>query len=118
MLRKLSVVLSFVAAVSAAVPGRAHSQAPAVAPVIRVQVRETADEAVLRIRVPASVAPDSVDVVVNGRQVVVLARDLEGRELRSRLIRLRAPVVEEGAEADYEGSRWFVVRLRRAAPDA
>jgi HSP20 family molecular chaperone IbpA len=117
MLRKLSVVLSLVVVFSAAIPGRARSQDPPA--VIRVQVRETPEVAIIRIRVPADVAPDSVDIVVNGRQVVVFARDREGRPLRSRIIRLRAPVVEEGAEADYEGSRWFVVTLRRAAlPDA
>jgi len=50
----------------------------------------------------------------------VLARDAEGRAIRSQPLRLPDPVVEEGARADYVADGTLVMTLRKqaAAPDA
>src|SRR5262245_149501 len=53
-----------------------------------VEARETGDDVRLRIRLPAEVKPDSVELQLAGREVVVRARGVQGEELRSGVILL------------------------------
>jgi hypothetical protein len=46
---------------------------------------------------------------------MVLARDTEGRVIRSQPVRLPAPVVEEGASADYDAEDALVMTFRKQA---
>ena len=43
----------------------------------------------------------------------MLARDAEGRAIRSQPLRLPAPVVEEGSSADYDADGALVMTLRK-----
>ena len=45
----------------------------------------------------------------------MLARDAEGRAIRSQPLRLPEPVVEEGSSADYDADGTFVMTLRKQA---
>ena len=45
----------------------------------------------------------------------MLARDAEGRAIRSQPLRLPAPVVEEGASPDYDTEGALVITLRKQA---
>jgi len=90
------------------------SPAPAAA-ALAVSVTETPDAVRLRISASGDVEPGSVEVRFTGRKVVVLARDSEGREIRSRSVRLPAPVVEDGASADYDADDALVMTLRKQA---
>jgi HSP20 family molecular chaperone IbpA len=77
-----------------------------------VIVAETPDAVELRIRLPEDVDPGSVEVRLDGTQATVLARDGSGRELRSKVVQLERPAVEEGAVARYEDG-WLAVTLQR-----
>ncbi len=57
--------------------------------------------------------PDGVRLRIAGRKAVVLARDAEGRAIRSQPVRLTAPVVEEGSSADYDADGALVMTLRK-----
>jgi hypothetical protein len=74
----------------------AHGPGPAAA-ALAVSVSETPDAVRLRIQASGDIEPGSVEVRFAARKVVVLARDAEGRAIRSQPIRLPAAVVEEGA---------------------
>ena len=94
-------------------PTAATPQDPS-APDLPVLVVETPQEVQLRMRVPLGIDPGSLDVVLNGRRVRVLAREAgTNRLVRSREMRLKAPAVEEGADAEYGADGWITVRLRR-----
>jgi hypothetical protein len=90
------------------------SPAPASA-ALTASVSETPDAVRLRIQASGDVEPGSVEVRFAGRKVVVLARDAEGRAIRSQPLRLPAPVVEEGSSADYDVGGALVVTLRKQA---
>jgi hypothetical protein len=99
-------------------PGRSISDARGPGPAaaaLAVSVSETPDAGRLRIRASGEIAPRSVEVRFAGRKAVVLARDAEGRTIRSQPIRLPAAVVEEGASADYDAADALVMRLRKQA---
>ena len=77
-----------------------------------VYVKETPSQAELQIQLPATVDPASVEVLLVGREVTIVARDTKtGREVRSRTLRLDGPAIENGALAEYEGEGWLAVRL-------
>jgi hypothetical protein len=82
---------------------------------VAVSVSETPDAVRLRIQASGEIAPGSVEVRFAGRKAVVLARDAAGRAIRSQPVRLPAPVVEEGASADYDAEDALVMTLRKQA---
>src|SRR4029077_1728168 len=79
---------------------------------LAVSVSETPDAVLLRIRASGDVEPGSVEVRFGGRKTVVLARDAEGRSIRSQPLRLPEPVVEEGSSAEYDADGVLVMTLR------
>ena len=96
-----------------AVPGdRGLAPAPGA---LTVSVSETSDAVRLRIQASGDVEPGSVEVRFAGRKAVVLARDAEGRAIRSQPFRLPEPVVEEGSSADDYVDGALVVTLRKQA---
>jgi len=95
-----------------------RSSAPASA-TLTVSVTETPDAVRLRIQASGEFEPGSVDLQFAGRKAVVLARDAEGRPVRSEPVRLPAAVIEEGASATYDTEDALVITLRKrpaAAP--
>jgi hypothetical protein len=82
---------------------------------LAVSVSETPDAVRLRIQASGEIAPGSVEVRFAGRKAVVLARDTEGRVIRSQPVRLPAPVVEKGASADYDAEDALVMTFRKQA---
>jgi hypothetical protein len=102
-------------------PGRSISDARgpgSAAAALAVSVSETPDAVRLRIQASGEIEPGSVEVRFAGRKAVVLARDAEGRAIRSHPVRLPAPVVEEGASADYDAEDALVMTLRKQAAQA
>ena len=95
---------------SASDPGPAPASAA-----LTASVGDTLDAVRLRIQASGDVEPGSVEVRFAGHKVVVLARDAKGRAIRSQPLRLPAPVVEEGASADYEADGALVITLRKQA---
>src|SRR5213593_1634599 len=91
-----------------------HGPGPA-STALAVSVSETPDAVLLRIRAPGDLEPGSVEVQFARRKTVVLARDAMGQPIRSQPLRLPAPVVEEGASADYDGDGALVMTLRKQA---
>ena len=90
---------------------------------LSVSVSETPDAILLRIQASGDVEPDSVEVRFAGRETVVLARDADGRRIRSRPLRLPEPVIEEGSSAAYDADGALVMTFRKEAgpmgdPDA
>ena len=82
---------------------------------LAVSISETPDAILLRIQASGDVEPGSVEVQFAGRKTVVLARDAEGRPIRSQLLRLPEPVVEEGSSAGYDADGTLVMTLRKQA---
>ena len=82
---------------------------------LAVSVSETPDAVLLRIQASGDIEPGSVEVRFAGRKTVVLARDAEGRSIRSPGLRLPEPVVEEGSSADYDADGALVMTLRKQA---
>ena len=82
---------------------------------LAVSVSETPDAVRLRIQASGDVEPGAVEVRFAGRKAVVLARDAEGRAIRSQPLRLHEPVVEEGSSADYDADGALVMTLRKQA---
>jgi hypothetical protein len=80
-----------------------------------VSVSETPETVRLRIQASGDIEPGSVEVRFGRRKVVVLARDDEGRAVRSRSLHLPAPVVEDGANAEYDAEDALVVTLPKQA---
>jgi len=95
---------------SASDPGPAPASAA-----LAASVSETPDAVRLRIQASGDIEPGSVEVRFAGRKVVVLARDAEGRAIRSQPLRLPAAVVEEGSSADYDTDGALLVTLRKHA---
>jgi hypothetical protein len=106
---------------SASDPGAAPDDRPgAASAALAVSVSETPDAILLRIQASGDVEPGSVEVRFAGRETVVLARDADGRRIRSQPLRLPELVVEEGASAGYDADGALVMTLRKqaAAQDA
>jgi hypothetical protein len=77
------------------------------------QVVETEDRVEVHVRLPERVDPASLEVRLSGREVLVLARDQEGRRFRTPVLHLGSAAVEENASAFDEGGGWITVTLRR-----
>jgi hypothetical protein len=106
---------------SASDPGAALEHGPGPASgALTVSVSETPDAVLLHIRASGDVEPGSVEVRFAGRKAVVLARDAEGRAIRSQPLRLPEPVVEEGSSADdyVDGALMVTLRKQATAQDA
>jgi len=82
---------------------------------LTVSVSETPDAVRLHVQASGDVEPGSVEVRFAGRKAVVLARDAEGRAIRSQPLRLPAPVLEEGSSADYDTDGALLLTLRKHA---
>jgi len=80
--------------------------------VMPVHDADTTDR--LRVLLPEDVPPGSVEVRLAGRKVVVLARGIDGRQLRSRSLRLADAPVEGGAQADYQPDGSLTITLQKA----
>ncbi len=104
----LVFVLLMLPGASASDPGPAPASAA-----LTASVSDTPDGVRLRIQASGDVEPGSVEVRFAGRKAVVLARDAEGRAIRSQPLRLTAPVVEEGSSADYDADGALVMTLRK-----
>ena len=95
-------------------PGAADDPGPGpTSAALMVSVSETPDAVLLHIQASGDVEPGSVEVRFAGRKTVVLARDTMGRPIRSQLLHLPEPVVEEGASADYDSDGALVMTLRK-----
>jgi len=85
-----------------------------------VSVSETADAVEVRVFLAADLDPGSVEVQLGDRQVVVVARDADGRRRRSRPIPVSDPLEEGDSRADYGPDGWLTVtvpkRVRGRAP--
>ena len=106
----LLFVLLMLPGASASDPGSAPASAA-----LAASVSETPDAVRLRIQALGDVEPGSVEVRFAGRKAVVLARDAEGRAIRSQPLRLPEPVVGEGSSADYDADGALVMTLRKQA---
>ena len=85
---------------------------------LAVVIAEMPDAVRLHIQASGDVEAGSVEVRFSGRKMVVLARDAEGRPIRSQSLRLSEPVVEEGSSAEYDADGALVVTLRKQASAA
>jgi hypothetical protein len=94
---------------------RSSSDPGAASPVLAVSVSETPDAVLLRIQASGDVEPGSVEVQFADRETVVLARDAEGRPMRSQPVRLPELVAEEGSSAVYDADGALVLTLRKRA---
>src|SRR2546426_1075765 len=95
-------------------PGASVSD-PSPAAALTASVSDTPDGVRLRIQASGDVEPGSVEVRFAGRKAVVLARDAEGRAIRSQPLRLPAHVVEEGSSADYDADGALVITFLKQA---
>ncbi len=96
-------------------PGASASDPSPAPAALTASVSATPDAVRLRIQASGDVEPGSVEVRFVGRKAAVLARDAEGRVIRSQPLRLPAPVVEEGSSADYDADGALVITLRKQA---
>jgi len=82
-----------------------------------VVVIETAATVELRIRLGERIDPGSVEVEIAGRAVTIRARDAAGgNRVYERRFIMHEPVVEEHAAAQYDGTAWLTVVLRKQSP--
>ena len=81
--------------------------------VLPVETHESAANVRLRIRFPVAIEPDSVELELKGRAVVVRARSTEGADLASGVILLTDAPTEAGAEAKLEEDDLLVVTLQK-----
>ena len=102
----LPFVLLMFPGASASDPGSEPASAT-----LTVSVSDTPDAVRLRVQASGDVEPGTVEVRVAGRKAVVLARDAEGRAIRSQSVHLPAPVVEQGASADYDAGGALLIAL-------
>jgi hypothetical protein len=82
---------------------------------LAVSFSETPDSVLVRIRASGDVEPGSVEVRFAGHKTVVLARDVEGRAIRSQSLHFPELVTEEGSSADYDADGTLVMTLRKQA---
>lgn len=115
----LAAVLLASVGTAASNPGDAvddadHGRASA----LRVSMIETSDAVRLLILTTEGVEAESVEIRFAGRKMVVRARDLQGRPIRSQSLRLPWPVVEQGASAEYDSDGALVMTFRKLASGA
>jgi hypothetical protein len=66
----------------------------------------------LRVALPDDVPPESVEIQVDGRDVMVLMEDVAGRPRHAQSLRLSRAVVVRDAEANYADDGLLTVTLR------
>lgn len=111
------LVLLTLAGTAAGDPGDAaddHGPGSASA-ALAVSIAEMPDAVRLHIKAFGGVEAGSLEVRLSGREIVVLARDAEGRPIRSQSLRIAGPVVEEGSSAEYDADGTLVMTLRKQA---
>jgi len=91
----------------------ADERVPEPSPALPVQVTETPATVRLRVLLPDNVPPGSVEVQLAGRKVVVLARTVHGKRIRSRALRLSEEAVEDDAEADFSPDGSLTITLQK-----
>lgn len=106
------------AGIAASDPGDATDDRRPASAALAVSITETPDAVRLHIQASGEVEAGSLEVRFAGRKVVVLARDAEGRPIRSPSLRLPEPVIEEGSSADYDADGALVMTLRKQATAA
>jgi hypothetical protein len=84
---------------------------------LAVSIGEMPDTVRLHIQASEDVDARSIEVRFAGRKIVVLARDVAGRAIRSEPLRLPESVVEEGASAEFDAEGAIVMTLRKEATD-
>lgn len=84
---------------------------------LAIWASETRDTVLLHIQAARDVEPGSIEVRFAGRKATVLARDAEGRAIRSQPFRLPAPVITEGSSADYDTDGTLVMTFRKQTAD-
>ena len=85
---------------------------------LAVSVSVTPQAVRLHIQASGDVEPGSVEVRFADGNAVVLARDAEGRPVRSQSLRLPAPVSVEGSSAEYDSDGALVLTLKKRASTA
>jgi hypothetical protein len=103
------------AGIAAGEPGDVTDDRAPASAALAVSITETPDAVRLHIQASGQVEAGSLEVRFAGRKVVVLARDAEGRSIRSPSLRLPEPVIEEGSSADYDADGALVMTLRKQA---
>jgi HSP20 family molecular chaperone IbpA len=76
-----------------------------------VTVSETAEAVEVRVFLASDLDPGSVEVQLDDSQVVVVARDADGRRRRSRPVKVSAPLEEGDSRADYGPDGWLTVTV-------
>ena len=80
-----------------------------------VTVAETPEAVEVRVFLASDLDPGSVELQLDERQVVVVARDATGQRRRSRPFRVSAPMVEGDSRADYGADGWLTVTVPKRA---
>jgi HSP20 family molecular chaperone IbpA len=106
-----SLVVALVAGV--VLVAYADERVPEPSPALPVEVTETPATVRLRVLLPGNVPPGSVEVQLAGRKVVVLARTVHGKRIRSRALRLSEEAVEDDAEADFSPDGSLTITLQK-----
>ena len=109
--RTASLVAALVAGV--VLVARADERASKPAPALPVEVTETPATVRLRVLLPDDVPPGTVEVQLAGRKVVVLARTVHGKRVRSSSLRLSEEAVEDDAEADFAPDGSLTITLQK-----
>ena len=85
--------------------------------VLDVTVAETPDAVEVRVFLASDLDPGSVELQLDERQVVVVARDAAGQRRHSRPFPVSAPLVEGDSRADYGTDGWLTVTVpKRSRP--
>src|SRR5215831_15583080 len=109
------LILGFLVVLAGAVStaGAPAQTEGSLATVLPVETHESAESVRLRIRLPPEIEPDSVELELKGREVVVRARSSGGGDLRSGVIVLDEAPTEDGADAQLEDDGLLVVTLQK-----
>lgn len=79
--------------------------------VLDVTVAETPETVEVRVFLASDLDPGSVELQLDERQVVVVARDAAGQRRHSKPFRVSAPLVEGDSRADYGSDGWLTVTV-------
>jgi hypothetical protein len=110
----IAVLIAGLALLAHAVASRAADPEPIDRSALPVLVTETANTVRFQVLLPEDVPPGSVEVRLAGRKAIVLAQGTDGRQLRSRSLRLSHAAVDDGAQADYEPDGSLTITLQKA----
>lgn len=114
-IRRVSEVAAFAVCLGFAVhsAGSSGAASGSIGPLeLDVVVTERPGVVSLHILLPAGVPAGSIEVQIAERDAVVLARDVDGVQRRSRTLRLSQSVVGGGAQAEFEPDGSLTIVLR------